>query len=97
MNALAYRINDLYISVTLFYGAILMALNMVRAHEIIHYLSMGHLNKYMFIIGIILSILTTSIFRNQLCISDEQWLRRMISHHSASLTKLIKFIIEPLI
>ena len=86
MNALAYRINDLYLSVTLFYGGILMASNMVWAHEIIHYLSMGHFNKYMFIIGILLSILTTSILRNQLCISDEQWLRRMISHHSTALT-----------
>ena len=86
MNALAYRINDLYLSVTLFYGGILMASNMVWAHEIIHYLSMGHFNKYMFIIGILLSILTTSILRTQVCISDEQWLRRMISHHSTALT-----------
>ena len=46
MNALAYRINDLYLSVTLFYGGILMASNMVWAHEIIHYLSIGHFNKY---------------------------------------------------
>ena len=57
MNALAYRINDLYLSVTLFYGGILMASNMVWAHEIIHYLSMGRFNKYMFIIFILLSIM----------------------------------------
>ena len=56
MNILAYRINDLYISLTLFYGGLLMASNMVWAHEIVHYLSMGHFNMLVFSIGILLSI-----------------------------------------
>ena len=86
MNMLAYRLGDLYISLTLFYGGILMASNMVWAHEIIHYLSMGHFNKYIFIIGILLSISLTIILRQQLFIDDTQWLRRMISHHSTALT-----------
>lgn len=86
MNALAYRINDLYLSLTLFYGGILMASNMIWAHEIIHYISMGHFNMYVFIIGILLSIFTTIIVRQQLFIDDGQWLRRMISHHSTALT-----------
>jgi len=86
MNMLAYRLDDLYISLTLFYGGILMASNMVWAHEIIHYLSMGHFNKYIFIIGILLSISLIIILRQQLFIDDVQWLRRMISHHSTALT-----------
>jgi len=86
MNMLAYRLGDLYISLTLFYGGILMASNMVWAHEIIHYLSMGHFNKYIFIIGILLSISLIIILRQQLFIDDVQWLRRMISHHSTALT-----------
>ena len=87
MNALAYRINDLYLSATLFYGGILMASNMVWAHEIIHYLSMGHFNIKIFSIGILISILTTVLLlRNQLFVDDKQWLRRMISHHSTALT-----------
>lgn len=86
MNMLAYRLDDLYISLTLFYGGILMASNMVWVHEIIHYLSMGHFNKYIFIIGILLSISLTVILRQQLFINDAQWLRRMISHHSTALT-----------
>ena len=87
MNVLAYRLDDLYVSLTLFYGGILMAANMVWGHEIIHYLSMGHFNKFTFIIGILLSVTTTIILlRQQLFISDEQWLRRMISHHSTALT-----------
>ena len=39
MNVLAYRFNDLYISLTLFYGGLLMASNMIWAHEIVHYIS----------------------------------------------------------
>ena len=63
-----------------------MASNMVWAHEIIHYLSMGHFNKYIFIIGILLSISLIIILRQQLFIDDVQWLRRMISHHFTALT-----------
>jgi len=47
---------------------------------------MGHFNMYVFIIGILLSIFTTIIVRQQLFIDDGQWLRRMISHHSTALT-----------
>jgi len=87
MNVLAFRFNDLYLSLTLFYGGLLMASNMVWSHEIIHYLSMGHFNKHVFIIGILLSIsITIILLREQLAINDEQWLRRMISHHSTALT-----------
>ena len=87
MNILSYRIDDLYISLTLFYGGLLMASNMIWAHEIVHYLSMGHFNKYVFLIGIVLSIsFTILLLRKQLFVDDEQWLRRMISHHSTALT-----------
>ena len=44
MNMLAYRFDDLYLSLTLFYGGLLMASNMIWAHELIHYLSVGHIN-----------------------------------------------------
>jgi hypothetical protein len=87
MNILAYRINDLYISTTLFYSGLLMASNMIWAHEIIHYLSMGHFNIYVFSIGIIFSILVSlSLLRSQFMVDDNQWLRRMIGHHSTALT-----------
>jgi len=87
MNVLAFRINDLYLSLTLFYGGLLMASNMIWAHEIVHYLSMGHFNKYVFLIGIVLSIsFTILLLRKQFFVDEEQWLRRMISHHSTALT-----------
>ena len=87
MNILAYRFSDLYISQTLFYGGLLMASNMVWAHEIVHYLSMGHFNMLVFSVGIILSIgVSILLLRQQLLVDDKQWLRRMISHHSTALT-----------
>lgn len=45
MNILAYRFSDLYLSLTLIYGGLFMASNMMWAHELVHYFSMGHLNK----------------------------------------------------
>jgi hypothetical protein len=86
MNILAYRFTDLYISQTLFYGGLLMASNMIWAHEIIHYLSMGHFNMLVFSVGIILSIGVSILLRQQLFVDDKQWLKRMISHHSTALT-----------
>ena len=87
MNILAYRFSDLYISLTLFYGGLLMASNMVWAHEIVHYLSMGHFNMIVFSAGIILSIsVSILLLRQQLLVDDNQWLRRMIPHHSTALT-----------
>ena len=49
MNILAYRFSDLFISLTLFYGGLLMASNMMWAHEIVHYLQMGKFNIYVFL------------------------------------------------
>lgn len=91
MNILAYRLSDLYFSLTLFYGGLLMASNMIWSHEIIHYINMGSFNKQTFYIGIIISI-CVSIFllRKQFLISDNQWLKRMISHHSTAITTSYK-------
>ena len=86
MNVLAYRFSDLYISLTLFYSGLLMASNMMWAHEIVHYLSMGHFNIIIFFIGIFLSIFVSMLLREQLFVDDKQWLRRMIPHHSTALT-----------
>ena len=60
-----------------------MASNMMWVHEIVHYLTMGHLNILVFCIGIILSIfISIFLLRQQLFVDDKQWLSRMISHHS---------------
>ena len=91
MNILVYRLSDLYISNTLFYGGLLMASNMIWGHEIIHYLSMGHFNRLVFFFGIILSIIISILLlRQQFLVNDKQWLKRMISHHSTALTTSYK-------
>ncbi len=87
MNILAFRFSDLYLSLTLFYGGLLMASNMIWGHEIIHYLSMGHFNMFIFCTGISLSIsISLLLLRQQLLVDDKQWLMRMIPHHSTALT-----------
>jgi hypothetical protein len=87
MNILAYRFSDLYISHTLFYGGLLMASNMIWAHEIVHYLYSGHFNIFVFVVGMVLSVgISILLLRQQLFVDDKQWLKRMISHHSTALT-----------
>ena len=86
MNLLAYRLDDLYMSLTLFYGGLVMASNMLWGHELVHFFSMGKINKQIFILGIILTIIFTILLRKQYLLDDNNWLRRMISHHSTALT-----------
>ncbi len=93
MNILAYRLSDLFLALTLFYGGLLMASNMIWAHEIVHYLHMGHFNVYVFLVGVVLSVLVSIyLLREQAFVNDEQWLRRMISHHSTALTTSNKIV-----
>jgi len=86
MNMLAYRFDDLYLSLTLVYGGLIMASNMIWAHELIHLLHHGKMNNVVFICGIVLTVIFTLIIRQQILVDDKQWLRRMISHHSTALT-----------
>jgi hypothetical protein len=87
MSMLAYNIDHLYNSKTLFYGGCLMASNMILAHEIVHYLSMGHFNTRLFLFGTLLSsTIVFFVLREQLFITEEDWLKRMIPHHSTALT-----------
>tara|TARA_Y100000389_G_C17366032_1_gene466362 strand:- start:155 stop:574 length:420 start_codon:yes stop_codon:yes gene_type:complete len=87
MNVLAYRLNDIYMSTTLFYSGLLMASNMIWSHEIIHYITMRHINLIKFFSGIGLSLFIGIILlRQQLFVDKEQWLRRMIGHHSTAIT-----------
>ena len=87
MNLLAYRFADLYFSFTLFYGGLVMASNMVWGHQIVNYFTLNKFNKEMFFIGVGLTVLfTILLLRNQYLVNDNQWLRRMISHHSTALT-----------
>ena len=86
MNMLAYKFNHLYFSLTLFYGGLLMASNMIWGHEFIHYFAHGQFNLKLFIFGLCLSGLLVIILRKQYLVNDNQWLKRMISHHSTALT-----------
>jgi hypothetical protein len=86
MNILAYSISDIYLSLTLIYSGLLMASNMIWSHQIVHYLSMGHFNTTIFAIGVLLSIGCVFLLRKQLFVTSNQWLKRMIGHHSTAIT-----------
>jgi hypothetical protein len=92
MSVLAYRTNDLYLSLTLIYGGLIMASNMIWSHQIVHFLNHGNMDKKIFISGIILSIFFMVIIRQQLFVDDIQWLKRMIGHHSTAITTTTKLL-----
>ena len=91
-NILAYRLDDLYVSVTLIYASLYMASNMIWAHQIVHYLQMGHFNKQIFLFGIGMSLFFVYLMKNQVGIGYKQWIRRMIPHHSTALTSTNKLL-----
>jgi len=86
MNMLAYSISDIYLSTTLIYSGLLMASNMIWSHQIVHQFSMGHFDTKIFVIGIILSCICIFLLRSQLFVTRDQWLKRMIGHHSTAIT-----------
>lgn len=92
MNMLAYSASDVYLSLTLIYSGLLMASNMIWSHQIVHYLSMGHFNTMIFAIGVLLSIGCVFLLRNQVFVTSDQWLKRMIGHHSTALTTTTKLL-----
>ena len=92
MSLMAYKMDDLYISVTLIYGGLIMASNMMWAHQIVHLLNHGRMNKSIFILGLLLSLFFIFLIRKQIFVSDVEWLKRMISHHSTALTSTTKLL-----
>ena len=93
MNMLAYSLDHFYLSQTLINGGLLMASNMVCGHEIVHYLQHGMFNTTVFGIGICMSLfIVIVLLREQLFVSETQWLRRMIPHHSTALTTTKKLL-----
>ena len=93
MNILAYQFDYLYLSYTLIYASLLMASNMVWSHQIVHYLNHKMFDKKIFCVGILMSLFVTFfLLRNQFIVNPDQWLRRMIPHHSTALTTTNKLI-----
>ena len=87
MNILAYRVKDLYLSTTLVLSVLLMAFLMCALETLMYYSSMASPERGgIFILFLVLSVLTALILRKQCSVTDSQWLKRMISHHSTALT-----------
>ena len=92
MNVMVYSTNHLYFSLPLVYSSLYMASTMIWGHQLVHYLQMGHFNLTVFWGGVTLSLLLIYIMRNQIGVSPDSWLRRMIPHHSMALTTTTKLI-----
>ena len=92
MSMLAYDIDHLYFSTTLFYTAGYMASTMIWTHQIVHYFQTYHFNVKIFLIGIAMSLFFIFLFRTQTFVTTDQWLRRMIPHHSTALTTTTKLL-----
>ena len=90
MNILAYRFNDIYLSKTLIYIAFFMAFNMCILEIIMHGSHTGKINIKLIVVFIILATLTAILLRKQYFIDDNDWLKRMIGHHSTALTSSYK-------
>jgi hypothetical protein len=86
MNIMVYSIQDIYLSKALIISSLYMASTMVGAHQIVTYLSYGHIKKRVFILGIGLSLLFFYVMRKQMFIKPKDWLREMIPHHSTTIT-----------
>lgn len=86
MNFLAYDISHLYFSTTLFYSALLMASLMCILEVLMYYSHTKELNINMLILFIFMSAALIMMLRQQTFVSDDQWLKRMIPHHSTALT-----------
>ena len=92
MNMLAFKFDHLDVSVTLVYVGLIMASNMIWSHEIIHYINHGRFNIKIFMIGVLMTTFFVTLARKQVFVNDEQWLRRMIPHHSTALTTTTELI-----
>ena len=92
MNILAYDISHLYLSTTLILTSGYMSSTMLWSHQLVHYFQMGHFNKKIVTFGILLSLLFIFLLRSQTIVTPNQWLRRMIPHHSTALTTTTRLL-----
>jgi hypothetical protein len=95
MSMLAYQTDHLYFSTTLLYASGYMASTMIWAHQIVHFFQMNHFNWTIFTIGILMSLLFIFLLRTQMFVTSDQWLRRMIPHHSTALTTTTQLLESP--
>jgi hypothetical protein len=72
-----------------------MASNMIWSHQVINYLNSKKMNYTILFTGILMSLFFIFLLRNQIGVSTEQWLKRMIGHHSTALTSTKKLLDKP--
>ena len=92
MNILAFRLNDIYYSNELILMALFMASNMCITEVAMYSYYSNNIEYISFFLFIIFSLIIAYVLREQITINDEQWLRRMIGHHSVAVTTSHKIL-----
>jgi hypothetical protein len=92
MNIMIYVPAHYYLSKSVIISSLLMASNMLWAHQLIQYFYAGAGNKFIFSGGVALTLLLIYIMRTQQFIGTKDWLREMIPHHSVALTTTKKML-----
>ena len=86
MNMLINQYDQFYFSLTLFYIGCFMASTMFVAHEVIHFVLHHTFNPYLLGLGLVLTGVFIVLLRLQVGVNSNQWMMRMIPHHSTALT-----------
>ena len=82
-NVLATDYTHVYFSaVTMIYSVIFMASNVTLLKIVVGYWEHNRFDMTMFIVFAALSLLTLIALRKQIFVTESQWLKRMITHHS---------------
>lgn len=92
MNILVYRLNDIYYSNELILMALFMASNMCIMEVVMYSHDSNKFEYISFFLFVIFSLMIAYVLRTQITINDEQWLRRMIGHHSVAVTTSHKIL-----
>lgn len=92
MNVLAYKLEHLYLSPTLVYGALLMASNMAILEILMHYSASKIMSVKLLITFTLFTIFLMVSLREQYLVADNGYLKRMISHHSTAITTSHKIL-----
>ena len=92
MNVMVYSLDSIYLSKSLIISSLYMASTMIFAHQIVHFISNGYVDKQIFLIGLGLAGVFYYIMRTQMFIQPKDWLKEMIPHHSTAITTTTKLL-----
>ena len=89
---LLYSLDDYYFIYIYIYIALITTSNTLWIHQIIEYLLHNRINKYLLIIGLVLSIIFFFVLRKQIYIDKKQLLKSLIIKNSSTNFEITEFL-----